>query len=100
MVGTLIVDEDAAYDPRSPADVVDLVRVLARQLPDHAIAAILNRSGKLTGRGAAWTRAHVCGLRNTNDIPIYREAERVERGAGGGMSQPLASASSERPETA
>ena len=34
------------------ADVVDLVRVLARQLPDMAIAAILNRSGKLTGRGA------------------------------------------------
>jgi excisionase family DNA binding protein len=62
------------------ADVVDLVRVLARQLPDHAIAAILNRSGKLTGRGAAWTRAHVCGLRNTNDIPVYREGERVERG--------------------
>lgn len=56
------------------ADVVDLVRVLARQLPDHAIAAILNRSGKLTGRGAAWTRAHVCGLRNTNDIPSIAKA--------------------------
>ncbi|MFZ3180048.1 MAG: recombinase family protein [Methylocystis silviterrae] len=62
------------------ADVVDLVRVLARQLPDQAIAAILNRSGKLTGRGAAGTRAHVCGLRNTNGIPVYREGERVERG--------------------
>jgi DNA invertase Pin-like site-specific DNA recombinase len=33
-------------------EVVDLVRVLARQLPDMAIAAILNRSGKLTGHGA------------------------------------------------
>jgi excisionase family DNA binding protein len=62
------------------AEVVDLVRVLARQLPDMAIAAILNRSGKLTGRGAAWTRTHVCGLRNTNGIPTYREGERVERG--------------------
>jgi hypothetical protein len=37
------------------AEVVELVRVLARQLPDMAIAAILNRSGKLTGRGATWT---------------------------------------------
>ena len=62
------------------ADVVDLVRVLARQLPDMAIAAILNRSGKLTGRGATWTRTHVRGLRNTNGIPVYREGERAERG--------------------
>src|SRR5580658_181615 len=62
------------------ADVVDLVRVLARQLPDMAIAAILNRSGKLTGRGATWTRTHVCGLRNTNGIPIYCEGERADRG--------------------
>jgi excisionase family DNA binding protein len=62
------------------ADVVDLVRVLARQLPDMAIAAVLNRSGKLTGRGAAWTRTHVSGLRKTNGIAIYREGERAERG--------------------
>jgi excisionase family DNA binding protein len=62
------------------ADVVELVRVLARQLPDMAIAAILNRSGKLTGRGATWTRTNVCGLRKSNDIPVYREGERAERG--------------------
>lgn len=61
------------------ADVLDLVRVLARQLPDMAIAAILNRSGKLTGRGATWTRTHVCGLRNTHGIPVYRDGERAER---------------------
>jgi excisionase family DNA binding protein len=62
------------------ADVVDLVRVLARQLPDMAIAAILNRSGKFTGHGATWTRTHVRGLRNTNGIPVYHEGERAERG--------------------
>jgi excisionase family DNA binding protein len=62
------------------ADVVDLVRVLARQLPDMAIAAILNRSGKLTGRGATWTRTHVSGLRNSNGISIYHEGERATRG--------------------
>jgi hypothetical protein len=33
------------------ADVVGLVTALARQLPDKAIAAILNRAGKTTGRG-------------------------------------------------
>ena len=62
------------------ADVVDLVRVLARQLSDAAIAAVLNRSGKLTAHGASWTRTHVCSLRNTNGIPVYREGERAERG--------------------
>jgi len=35
------------------ADVLDLVRVLARQLSDTAIAAILNRSGRLTAHGAS-----------------------------------------------
>jgi excisionase family DNA binding protein len=62
------------------AGVVDLVRVLARQLPDNAIAAILNRSGKTTAHGASWTRTHVRGLRNTHGIAVYREGERAERG--------------------
>lgn len=62
------------------ADVVDLVRALARQLPDLSIAAILNRSGKRTGHGASWTRSHVCSLRNIHGIPLYREGERAERG--------------------
>lgn len=62
------------------ASVVDLVRVLARQLPDNAIAAILNRSGKTTVHGASWTRTNVCSLRYTHGIAIYREGERAERG--------------------
>ena len=62
------------------AGVVDLVRILARQLPDNVIAAILNRSGKTTVHGASWTRTHVRGLRNTHGIPVYREGERAERG--------------------
>jgi excisionase family DNA binding protein len=62
------------------AGVVDLVRVLARQLPDNATAAILNRSGKTTAHGVSWTRAHVRGLRNTHGIPVYNEGERAERG--------------------
>jgi excisionase family DNA binding protein len=47
-------------------------------LPDNAIAAILNRSGKTTAHGASWTRTHVRSLRNTHGIPVYRE--RAERG--------------------
>ncbi len=62
------------------ADVVDLVRVLARQMPDQAIAAILNRSSKTTAHGKGWTRTHVCSLRNAHNIATYREGERRERG--------------------
>jgi DNA invertase Pin-like site-specific DNA recombinase len=61
-------------------DVVDLVRILARHMPDEAIAAVLNRSGKSTGRGNSWTRMRVCSLRHNHDIAPYREGERGERG--------------------
>lgn len=62
------------------AEVVDLVRVLARQMPDKAIASLLNRAGKRTGRGNGWTSSRVCSLRNNYDIATYREGERRERG--------------------
>ena len=61
-------------------DVVELVTVLARQMPDKAIASLLNRAGKTTGRGNGWTRSRVCFLRNHRKIPPYREGERAERG--------------------
>jgi excisionase family DNA binding protein len=62
------------------ADVVDLVRSLARQMPDKYIAAVLNRAGKSTGKGNSWTRGRVCSLRNQQTIEPYREGERAERG--------------------
>lgn len=65
---------------RTDADVVELVTVLARQMPDQAIAAVLNRAGKKTGRGNGWTRSRVCWLRNHRDIAPYRDGERLARG--------------------
>jgi len=62
------------------ADVVDLVRILARQMPDESIAAILNRAEKSTGRGNSWTRSRVCTMRYGQNIAPYREGERAERG--------------------
>ena len=61
-------------------ETVDLVRVLARQMPDKAIASVLNRAGKTTGRGNGWTQSRVCSLRSHNAIATYREGERRERG--------------------
>ena len=55
------------------------MRILARQMPDEAIAAVLNRSGK-SNRGNSWTRMRVSSLRHNQDIAPYREGERSERG--------------------
>jgi hypothetical protein len=61
-------------------EIVDLVRALARQMPDQAIAALLNRSGKSTGRGNSWTRGRICSLRRQYEIAIYRDGEHADRG--------------------
>jgi excisionase family DNA binding protein len=61
-------------------DIVDLVRALARHMPDQTIAAVLNRLGKSTGHGHSWTRGSVCSLRHQNGVAIHRPGERAERG--------------------
>ena len=61
-------------------DTEALVRELARLMPDRAIASILNRAGKVTGRHNGWTESRVRGLRNRLGISVYREGERAERG--------------------
>ena len=65
---------------RVDADVVDLVRAMARQMPDMGIAAALNRAGKTTTKGHSWTRTRVASLRKDHNIVVYREGERAERG--------------------
>ena len=65
---------------RVDADVVDLVRAMARQMPDMGIAAALNRTGKTTAKGHSWTRTRVATLRKIHGIAVYREGERAERG--------------------
>ena len=62
------------------AEVLEFVGVLARHMPDNAIASILNRSGKSTGHGHSWTSSRVYSLRYTHAIAPYREGERAERG--------------------
>jgi excisionase family DNA binding protein len=57
-----------------------LVKGLARMMPDQAIAALLNRAGKKTGRQNNWTRSRVTSFRSSHGIAVYRDGERVERG--------------------
>ena len=64
----------------SDADVCDLIRALARQQVDGAIAATLNRLGKRTGRGNPWTVARVRSFRSQHRVPAHRPGEMAERG--------------------
>lgn len=62
------------------AATVDLVRELARNLPDPQIAGLLNRLGKTTAKGHSWNWSRVRSVRNSHGIAVYRKGERGERG--------------------
>lgn len=61
------------------SNTIDIVRALARTLPDLSIAAIINRLGKRTAKGHSWTAARIGILRHDHSIAVYREGERQER---------------------
>jgi DNA invertase Pin-like site-specific DNA recombinase len=61
------------------APTTDMIRGLARQVPDYRIASILNRAGKRTGRDNAWNEARVRAFRSNHGIEVYRDGERAER---------------------
>jgi hypothetical protein len=50
-------------------DTLELVRRLAKQYPDHQIAGILTRQGRLTGAGKPFTAHRVRSLRHHHKIP-------------------------------
>jgi excisionase family DNA binding protein len=57
----------------------ELIRELARTLPDQSIASVLNRLGMRSAKGHTWTQERVRNFRCEHRIAIYREGERVER---------------------
>lgn len=57
-----------------------LIQGLARMMPDRAIAALLNRAGRRTGRQNSWTQSRVTSFRSSHGIAVYRDGECAERG--------------------
>ena len=55
-------------------EVVDLVRELARQMPDVQITRVLNRLGYRTGAENTWTESRVRSLRSTHEIAVFDAA--------------------------
>jgi DNA invertase Pin-like site-specific DNA recombinase len=62
------------------ADIVEIVRALARIETDARIASILNKTGRRSAHGQAWTSRLVCSLRHNHSIAVYSEGEKQARG--------------------
>ncbi|MGA9641348.1 MAG: recombinase family protein [Terriglobales bacterium] len=60
-------------------ELIEAVGVLARICSDDLIAGILNRNGRLTGRGNRWTRERVTALRSHHHIPCYKREEQQQQ---------------------
>jgi excisionase family DNA binding protein len=58
-----------AESKRTPEDTVELIRRLAAHPPDRQVAAILNKQGRRTGTGLAFTEPRVAHVRKRNGIP-------------------------------
>jgi DNA invertase Pin-like site-specific DNA recombinase len=54
---------------RTTEDTIELIRRLVAHHPDGQIAAILNKQGRTTGTGLAFTEARVRGIRQRAGIP-------------------------------
>jgi excisionase family DNA binding protein len=64
---------------KTDKETVQLVRELARVLPDHSIAPVLNRLRIRSARGNTWNELRVRNFRGAHQIAVYREGERAER---------------------
>lgn len=64
---------------KTDIETVQLVRELARILPDHSIAPLLNRLGRRSAKGQSWTQLRVRNFRGVHQISVYRDGERTQR---------------------
>jgi hypothetical protein len=65
---------------KTSAATDELIRTLARLLPDASIAGVLNRPGMRSAKGHTWTQLRIRNFRAERAIAIYREGERAESG--------------------
>jgi excisionase family DNA binding protein len=61
-------------------EVTELIKELARLLPDGGVAALLNRLGHRTVKSLTWTAGRVRSFRSDHDIDVHLEGEREARG--------------------
>ncbi|HSD91264.1 MAG TPA: recombinase family protein [Kofleriaceae bacterium] len=65
---------------RTPADVVEAIRVLALVCDDAHIAQFLSKAGLRTAKGNAWSRELVATARHKRGIPAHSASQREAEG--------------------
>jgi DNA invertase Pin-like site-specific DNA recombinase len=64
-----------ACSPRTSEDDVELLRRLAPHYSNAVIAAIMNKQGRRTARGAKYTAARVSGLKRSRGLPAHNHTK-------------------------
>jgi uncharacterized protein YndB with AHSA1/START domain len=86
--GGALTDRDVPRFPpggratATPLETIELVRTLAQEFDDAQIARILNRQGRRSGRGLAFTKEAVTSLRGKNRIPAAPKTPRGDAREG------------------
>jgi DNA invertase Pin-like site-specific DNA recombinase len=66
---------DLGQHLRTEVSTLDIIRDLARRLPDHQVAASLTAQGLQTRHGKPWTRERVASMRRQYEIPTACPAQ-------------------------
>jgi excisionase family DNA binding protein len=72
-------NQSGQHGHQTSTETIELLRELARLMPDPQIASMLNRLGRRTGQGRTWTEGRVRSARNARKIPAYVPGEMAER---------------------
>jgi len=76
----LVKNKSTDNQLRTDVDTKQIISELARIMPDKQIVAFLNRISKTTAKGHTWNSVRLRAFRSHNNIPVYRQGERQERG--------------------
>ncbi len=76
----LLKNKSSATTLKTNVETKKIITELARIMPDKHIVAFLNRLGKTTAKGHTWNPIRLRAFRSNNNIAVYREGERQERG--------------------
>ena len=76
----VLKNKSNATDLKTNVETKKIITELARIMPDKHIVAFLNRLGKTTAKGHTWNPVRLRAFRSNNNIAVYREGERQERG--------------------
>lgn len=69
LVETFIITMPLPGGPKTPAAILERIRILSQSHSDRQVAAILNQEGLHSSKGVAFTKHTVAGIRKRSQLP-------------------------------